>query len=432
MAETTTAQELANAFLALWQRNLAHWAADPSALPARATLHGGAVWHPDLADEANALLARLDAADPAAVIAALGDRLVADLDGLQHGLDGYRRHPFRRRPRAGRCLLRLGATRLIDHGDELTAPDAPAVILVPSLVNGAEVLDLLPGRSLVDTVAAAGLRPMLLDWGTPGDAERGFDVDDYVLQRFLPAIDRAAAATGAPVILAGYCMGGNLALAAAAHLPDRVAGLVLLATPWDFSVPGGLGPLAPVLAAWVAGGPRAGLVPGAVLQWAFGMLDPALTLKKYSQFARLDPTDEAARLFVALEDWVNGGPPLPVAVARTVLGRWYRDNAPGSGAWAVGDQLVQPEAIAVPSLVAIPARDRIVPPASARPLARALPAAMVIEPPAGHVGMVVGRARQQLHTALGQWLGRWTATAAIPRRRAAAGAPGDRPGRSPA
>ncbi|MBB4211029.1 hypothetical protein EV659_103202 [Rhodothalassium salexigens DSM 2132] len=36
MAETTTAQELATAFLALWQRNLAHWAADPSALPARA------------------------------------------------------------------------------------------------------------------------------------------------------------------------------------------------------------------------------------------------------------------------------------------------------------------------------------------------------------------------------------------------------------
>ncbi len=45
----------------------------------------------------------------------------------------------------------------------------PVVMFVPSQINRAWVLDLLPGNSMLRWLAAeAGLRPLLLDWGTPG------------------------------------------------------------------------------------------------------------------------------------------------------------------------------------------------------------------------------------------------------------------------
>jgi polyhydroxyalkanoate synthase len=68
---------------------------------------------------------------------------------------------------------------------------------------------------------------------------------------------------------------------------------------------------------------------------------------------------------------------------------------------------VRPEELALPALVAIPSRDRIVPAASAEPLAAGLPEATVIRPAAGHVSMVVGdRAPEQLWQPLAAWLRR--------------------------
>jgi polyhydroxyalkanoate synthase subunit PhaC len=53
----------------------------------------------------------------------------------------------------------------------------------------------------------------------------------------------------------------------------------------------------------------------------------------------------------------------------------------------------------------VPARDRIVPPASARALATALPRAVRLDPPLGHIGMIVGRhAEREVWQPLAGWL----------------------------
>ena len=97
------------------------------------------------------------------------------------------------------------------------------MLFVPSLVNRAYVLDLLPGGArCCAALAGQGVRPLLLDWGWPGEAERGFTLTDYVAGRLERAL--AALRAGGPVVLAGYCMGGLLALAAALRRPDRVRG----------------------------------------------------------------------------------------------------------------------------------------------------------------------------------------------------------------
>ena len=108
---------------------------------------------------------------------------------------------------------------------------------------------------------------------------------------------------------------------------------------------------------------------------------------------------------MALEDWLNDGIPLAAAVARTCLGEWYGENATVRGNWRIAGLPVDPAAIGAPAFVAVPGRDRIVPPESARPLAALIPNAVLHQPLAGHIGMAAGaRAEQSLWRPLLAWL----------------------------
>ena len=109
--------------------------------------------------------------------------------------------------------------------------------------------------------------------------------------------------------------------------------------------------------------------------------------------------------FVTLEDWANDGVPLAGPVARECLIGWYVLNRPARGEWRIAGEPVDPGAVTVPTLVVVPERDRIVPPASAGALAEAIPGARRMTPPAGHVGMVVGvGAESALWRPLAEWL----------------------------
>jgi polyhydroxyalkanoate synthase len=135
------------------------------------------------------------------------------------------------------------------------------------------------------------------------------------------------------------------------------------------------------------------------------MLDPFGVAQKFRAFARLDPQGERARLFVALEDWLNDGIPLPAPVARQCLAGWYGRNEPGRIAWRIAGQVVDPAAWTGPAFVAIPERDRIVPPACAAAAAQRLPAAQTHIAAGGHIGMVAGAgAEAALWRPLRDWL----------------------------
>src|SRR5258708_37870442 len=120
------------------------------------------------------------------------------------------------------------------------------------------------------------------------------------------------------------------------------------------------------------------------------MLVPWGVTEKSRDFARLPKDGARARLFVALEDWLNDGAPLAAEVARACLGEWYGENAPARGNWRIAGLAVDPTAISKPTFVAVPGRDRIVPPESAHPLARLIPGATLYQPAAGHIGMAAG------------------------------------------
>jgi polyhydroxyalkanoate synthase len=71
----------------------------------------------------------------------------------------------------------------------------------------------------------------------------------------------------------------------------------------------------------------------------------------------------------------------------------------------VADQPIIPDGLDIPTLHVIPARDRIVPPDSARALAEIVPNAEILTPSAGHVGMAVGsRAEREVWAPVADWL----------------------------
>ncbi|MBL8705769.1 MAG: alpha/beta hydrolase [Rhodospirillales bacterium] len=350
----------------------------------------------ELQDEAEALRAELAKVAPAKFASALTEESCRLLDQLAAGVLAYRRHPYRRNLDTPPTVWREGTTRLLDYAPENR--DGLPVLLVPSLINRAYVLDLSENRSLARWLAAEGFRPLLVDWDRPGEVERSFTLTDYIGGRLEQALDAALALTGRKPALLGYCMGGLLAVALAQRRQRDLQGMILLATPWDFHAGARFrfDRIMPMLAPGLAAAMEAWReLPTDVLQMLFYSLDPYLVIRKFRQFAAMDPASPKAQAFVALEDWLNDGIPLAGPVARECLVGWYGENQPERKRWRIAGRPVDPGQIDLSTLILVPARDRIVPPPSATPLLTAIPGALAMSPPLGHIGMVVAEAAPQ-------------------------------------
>jgi len=314
---------------------------------------------------------------------------------MARALAGLRRYQEMARP-PPRAPLSVAAecrgAMLRDYGGS----GAP-VLFVPSLINPPNVLD-LEDRSLLRWLATRGRRVLLLDWGWP-DAERSpLSVAGHVEHILLPLMD----ALGEPADLVGYCLGGTMAAAAVRLAPAR--SLTMLAAPWHFSAfpDDSRARLDRLWAESRSAAETLGVLPMEVLQSAFWSLDPARTVAKFEAFADLEGED--ARIFVALEDWANDGPPLAVAAARELFEDFFSRDLPGAGAWRVAGKAIDPAAPGLPVLEIVSTTDRIVPAASAMGVGERLDLAQ------GHVGMIVGRrARETLWEPLAAWLSRTAA-----------------------
>ena len=371
--------------------------------------------HPDFRWDGAALIlrhlretamTRLEAmvADPDADLDELGV-LAGEVGGVLDGLARYQRHPYRHTVPGVPTLWTRGSTRVMDYGGS-----GIPLLVIPSMINRAFVMDLTLRSSRMRWLARNGFRPFLFDWGDPGPREAHFRVANYLERRLRPALAAARRACGGgPVHLAGYCMGGPIALALAAREPEGTGRIVTLGAPWDFEYfpehqrfkenRKALEASLMTMAAFY------GTIPPQVVQSFFAMRDLESGARKFRRFASGDAADAVARRFVAVEDWLNDGIGMPLPVTLECFTEWLIDNALLHGTWDIGGQTLDVGTIRAPVMVVAGTKDAVVPPASALPLAKAVTAAKLLQPATGHLGVVLGeRADDEIWTPVRHFL----------------------------
>lgn len=285
------------------------------------------------------------------------------------------------------------------------------VLLVPSLINRWYVLDLQPGRSLIEYLVARGHAVHCIDWGTPEVEDRFVDFDDICDGAIGRAVRVTARAAGASAVhLLGYCLGGTLAAIHAARRPDRVASLTTLAAPIDFARAG-------IMARWVqtptfdagAIAQALGNIPWPLLQASFHMLRPTLPFTKAVSLIDRARDDEFLDGFLATERWGNDNVALPGAWYQRYIDELYRENRLVHGTLGVTGVPVRLENITQPLLAVTFGHDAIAPAECSLPLLERVSSTdrHHLHLPGGHVGAVVSRkAGQHLWPALSDF---WSA-----------------------
>jgi polyhydroxyalkanoate synthase len=147
----------------------------------------------------------------------------------------------------GSVVFRNRLIELIQYQPQTETVHAVPLLFSPPWINKYYIMDLAPGKSLVEWAVQHGHTCFMISYRNPDDALGELSMSDYLREGLLAALEVVEEITGAPQTnVAGLCLGGTMAAALAAWLTargeqDRVASLTLMNTLLDFTLPGQLG-----------------------------------------------------------------------------------------------------------------------------------------------------------------------------------------------
>ena len=233
------------------------------------------------------------------------------------------------------------------HRDE-PAQYATPLVVVFAMVNRPYILDLLPGKSVVQQFLRGGFDVYLVDWGTPSHADRNSTLDDYINGHLADVVKFVRHRTASPQVnLLGYCMGGTMSAIFTALHPRRVKNLMLMAAGIDFSTRETL------INLWSdrrwfdadAFVDAFGNCPATFLQNMFLMLKPVSNfvekpLRLYEQIDDEAFVDE----YLTMETWLNDNIAVPGEVYRQFVKDLYQRNLLVQGKMRIGRRRVDLEA----------------------------------------------------------------------------------------
>jgi len=183
----------------------------------------------------------------------------------------------------GSVVLRTEVFELIQYQPVTDQVRETPLLFVPPTINKFYVLDLSPGRSLIEHYVAQGQQVFAISWRNPGQAQGDFDLDTYAAA-VAEARDAVATITGGGAVhLAAVCSGGIITAGLLGHLAatgalnaSGVASLTLMVCALDNDTEGTVSALTSrdVAAAAVAESARKGYVDGQALAGVFTWLRP--------------------------------------------------------------------------------------------------------------------------------------------------------------
>ena len=240
------------------------------------------------------------------------------------------------------------------------------LFIVYAQVNRETMLDLQPGRSVVETFLAAGLDVYVLDWGYPTRKDRFLTLDDHVNGYIDGAVDFILEKHGIDQLnIMAICQGGTMCVMYAALHPEKVKNLVLTVTPTNFDHDTGL------LNVWARSldpdklVASYGNIPGDIMNLGFLLLNPArLMIDKYVGFLENIHNKDFVENFVRMERWIFDSPDLPGETFREFLQWMFRENRLIKNELVLGGKKVDLKNITMPVLNIYGKYDHLVPPAA--------------------------------------------------------------------
>jgi polyhydroxyalkanoate synthase len=181
----------------------------------------------------------------------------------------------------GSVVLRTDVFELIQYKPTTAEVREVPLLLVPPTINKYYVLDLAPGRSMVEYLVASGQQVFIISWRNPGGEQGHFDLDTYA-DAVLEARQTVAGITGQGAVhINAACSGGIITAGALGHLAADgsladVASLTLFVCALDNEQAGTVGALTSreAAAAAVAESARRGYLDGQALAGVFAWLRP--------------------------------------------------------------------------------------------------------------------------------------------------------------
>jgi polyhydroxyalkanoate synthase subunit PhaC len=181
----------------------------------------------------------------------------------------------------GSVVLRTDVFELIHYRPTTEQVREVPLLFVPPTINKFYVLDLAPGRSMIEHYVAQGQQVFAISWRNPEQAQGHFDLDTYA-QAVAEARDAVASITAQnKVHVAAACSGGIITAGLLGHLADAgeldgVASLTLMVCALDNDTESTLEALAgrDLAAVAVAESARKGYLDGRALAGVFTWLRP--------------------------------------------------------------------------------------------------------------------------------------------------------------
>lgn len=248
------------------------------------------------------------------------------------------------------------------------------LLVVYALINRETMLDLQPGRSVVERFLESGIDLYMIDWGYPTRKDRFQGFDDHIngymdnvveFIRHRHKVDK--------VNLMGICMGGTFSVIYSALHPDKIKNLVTTVTPTNFDTKKGL------LHVWMENldvdrvVDTYGNLPADMMNYGFLLLNPArLMIDKYVGFMENVDNKKFVENFVRMEKWIFDSPDLPGEVFRKFIKDCYQGNRLIKNSLMVGGERVDLKKLTMPLLNIYGKYDHLVPPEACELLTRSV------------------------------------------------------------
>jgi polyhydroxyalkanoate synthase len=238
------------------------------------------------------------------------------------------------------------------------------LLVVYALINRETMLDLQPGRSVVQSFLKAGIDLYMVDWGYPRPKDKFQTIDDHVNGYMDNMVDFIRKKHHVPQInLMGICMGGSFSVMYSALHPEKIKNLITTVTPTNFDTNKGL------LHIWLRDidvdrmVDTFGNLSGDLMNYGFLLLNPArLMIDKYVGFYENIDNQAFVENFVRMEKWIFDSPDVPGETFRQFVKDCYQNNLLIQSKMELGGRRVDLKKITMPLLNFYGQFDHLVPP----------------------------------------------------------------------